>query len=71
MESSVPAAGAAASAVLLSLSALLLPGVLNGVTGVANFMFLPNKPSEVGLEPEEKVPTPPHRHHIRPAARAS
>jgi sugar phosphate permease len=35
--------------------ALLLPGVLNGVTGVANFMFLPNKPSEVGLEPEEKA----------------
>eukprot|EP00320_Phaeocystis_rex_P006520 CAMPEP_0119056778 /NCGR_PEP_ID=MMETSP1178-20130426/1352_1 /TAXON_ID=33656 /ORGANISM="unid sp, Strain CCMP2000" /LENGTH=445 /DNA_ID=CAMNT_0007037541 /DNA_START=36 /DNA_END=1371 /DNA_ORIENTATION=- len=35
--------------------ALLLPGVLNGVTGVANFMFLPNKPSEVGLEAEQKA----------------
>jgi sugar phosphate permease len=34
--------------------ALLLPGVLNGLTGVANFMFLPNKPSEVGLEPAEQ-----------------
>merc|ERR1719271_1760113 len=35
--------------------ALLLPGVLNGITGVANFMFLPNDPSEVGLEPEQKA----------------
>ena len=42
--------------------ALVLPGVLNGLWGVVNFMFLPNKPSEVGLEPEEKVPAPPHRH---------
>merc|ERR1740139_1900879 len=34
--------------------ALLLPGVLNGITGIANFMFLPNTPAEVGLEPVEK-----------------
>ena len=34
--------------------ALLLPGVLNGITGIANFMFLPNDPSEVGLDPVEK-----------------
>ena len=28
--------------------------MLNGITGVANFMFLPNDPSEVGLDPVEK-----------------
>jgi len=33
--------------------ALLIPGVLNGVWGVVNFFFLPNKPSEVGLETED------------------
>ena len=33
--------------------ALLLPGILNGVWGVVNFMFLPNQPSEVGIQTEE------------------
>ena len=28
--------------------------MLNGITGIANFMFLPNTPAEVGLEPVEK-----------------
>ncbi|KAL3926718.1 MAG: hypothetical protein SGPRY_003172 [Prymnesium sp.] len=34
-------------------SALLLPGVLNGIWGIVNFFFLPNKPSEVGIESED------------------
>ena len=33
-----------------------LPGVLNGITGIANFMFLPNDPSEVG--PDSPLPCP-------------
>merc|ERR1719421_1393660 len=35
--------------------ALLIPGLLNGVWGIINFMYLPNKPAEVGiLTAEEK-----------------
>ena len=33
--------------------ALLLPGLMNGVWGIVNFYFLPNKPSEVGIHTEE------------------
>jgi len=35
--------------------ALWLPGILNGVWGVVNFYYLPNKPSEVGIETEGKA----------------
>ena len=36
--------------------ALLLPGVLNGVWGIVNFYYLPNKPSEVGIGEDEDKP---------------
>jgi len=29
--------------------ALLIPGLMNGVWGIVNFMYLPNEPAEVGL----------------------
>jgi sugar phosphate permease len=33
--------------------ALLIPGLLNGVWGIVNFYYLPNKPSEVGIITED------------------
>jgi len=33
--------------------ALLVPGISNGIWGVVNFFFLPNRPEEVGIETEE------------------
>jgi len=33
--------------------ALLVPGIANGIWGVINFFFLPNRPAEVGIETEE------------------
>ena len=33
--------------------ALLVPAILNGVWGIVNFLYLPNKPREVGIETEE------------------
>lgn len=34
--------------------ALLIPGIANGVWGVVNFFFLPNRPAEVGIETEDE-----------------
>jgi OPA family glycerol-3-phosphate transporter-like MFS transporter 1/2 len=35
--------------------ALLIPGLMNGAWGIVNFYFLPNAPSEVGIETEEDL----------------